>query len=249
MSLKQNSYRVLLWLLPTYQNPSPFTPTMVEHCVPQLSESGRVSLLYLLRRKQLISLVVVQSTWLVSLTALGHEALQAKFPALSRRSGQRQPRYLVTFLKPPSNDPSFRYLRTLLLEQRAVPIARGSYLLLRTPDQSLLTLTRQLYAGSVLITEVGQWIQGDELQIIGQDNSLADLLSAYSSISSQITQLLEKKHSENGLNVADKAELSSIFDRLFTILLEDDGLVGDYFPQVENASQLLKSLSELVTMG
>lgn len=249
MSLKKNSYRVLLWLLPTYNSPRQFSLQAVSFSLPETTQAGRLSLLYLLQRKGYISLLPTNSSWLVSLTALGYASLKTKFPAVFASHDQDNTKYLVTFLKAPKNDPSFRYLRTQLLEKHALQLSRGLYLFMERPDQALLDVTARLYAGAVLIVGLGEWIQGDEKQIIGYGKGLSDLFSAYSSISNQISRLLEKNSGKNGLNEADKKEVCSIYDRLFDLVSEDSGLVSRYYTQVESRTMMLEKLFELGTMG
>jgi len=78
---------------------------------------------------------------------------------------------------------------------------------------------------------------------------ISDLANTYSSISKEIDRLLEKKTIEKRAVNQSKIDISSIFDRLFTALQNDFGVLHEYYPQVQSGVDLVYSLQNLVAMG
>ena len=78
---------------------------------------------------------------------------------------------------------------------------------------------------------------------------MSDLANSYSSISKEITTLLEKETNIKGAVEQSKMEISSVFDRLFVSLVNDFGVIHEYYPHVPSGVDLVFSLQELSSIG
>lgn len=202
--------------------------TRIKWIVPQLTPAGVRSLLYGLERKQLILTRRQAGEIQYGLTTMGKTLIEAEIPALaSSDSTQSDQSSVLIFLQSPVNDRNFRYLRQFLLNQRWVSVSRGVFLYQARPSEVVLTTIQRLYAQSVVILRVGNWLWGDERLLIGQQTALNLADELYSGISREIKRLIEDILDQKELDDQSKMKINSVFDRLYTALNQDSSLVGD----------------------
>lgn len=248
--MKENTQKLLMWLhqphetqaQETSKNKQVSSQRTIEYdqlrlLLLDLTPGGRRSLIHHLSRKHLIrSERLPRATGRyphtqLSLTPHGATALATQFPvfATDRENWAGEWSALI-FLQAPSSDPHFRYLRALLLDHRAFQLRRGVYLHPGQFPAKIIDTCRDLYVGQVVITELAEWLFGDERSTINDHFMLSDLMSIYSGISSEINQLLTDKNQQKGLTDKFQRRIFSVFDRLFTALSQDVGLLGHYYP-------------------
>ena len=219
----------------------------VKKLLSKLSDSGLKSLLFLLNKKQLVSLEKINEELHISITSHGKRALETQFPAFSPRFYKWQGQWsVVVFLRPPKGDKNFRFLRKKLLSLHFLGLTRGVFLYPGEVPEQVLKLCDQLYRDSILILNIQDWIFGDELQVIGLKSGLLDAKDSYSSISKEISRLIEKNEQKKGLIKSSEEEIVSVFHRLYQVLDGDCGVGNYYFPQEDGFLTLLKKLQGTV---
>ena len=214
---------------------------------PELSRRGFDSLITLLKSRQwLLSSVLADGTY-VQLTQLGLEAIKAQFPALDGQTKNLTPDwYLVLFSTPPTGDPSFRYLRRLLLRHGAHQLGRSQYIFhLDIPSEVSITLQR-LYANSVYVCRVCEWIEGFISPRTLSQKQASDMMSISSGLSKQTDRLLIKFYSNKRLTVNDKKTINQLYDQLIFILKNAQLTQTIDSTLVESPSDLLARLQQII---
>lgn len=245
--MKENTKLILVWLYSERVGERWVSYDEAKRVLSKLSDSGLKSLLFLLNKKQLVSLEKINDETHMSITSHGKRALESQFPAFSPRFVQWQGDWSVMmFLTPPKGDKNYRFLRQKLLSFHFIGITRGVFVYPGDVPEEVIKLCDQLYRDSVVVLKNKEWVFGDDLKTIGMKSGLLDTKDAYSSISREISGLIEKNNSQKGLMKASEHEILSIYDRLYRTLEADCGLVGWYFPQETGFFSLLKSLQNLI---
>lgn len=247
--MKENAQRILTWLYPPDTTARWVEAAELALVAPDMTRGGLQSVLQYLQGRRRILLERFRGTQAVTITAHGMRALEAEIPAFSpaRRQWKREWQG-VFFLKAPAQDAHFRFLRRVLLEAGALPLARGMFIFPGALPERVLFELRNAYEGAVTVVTFRDWIFGDEKEIIGSLLSLSDLASTYSSISKEIDTLLASDTAINSFNHPQKLLFSSVFNRLFSALQTDTGLQKHYFPQVEGGVELLFSLQHISSL-
>jgi hypothetical protein len=244
--MKTNSKKLLLWLYPVKPGERRRVPYwQVPMILPDLTEAGRQSLIRVLADKQLLYSDDLAGYKRLSISSHGQSQLAADLPALRMQADDWQGEWTaVVFLQSPAADPSFRYLRSLLVKQQAFSLKRGLYLYPGQLPAVVNDTLHETYRKSVVVVKISDWQFGDEQIVIGQRTNFRDLIDVYSGISTEIESLLSKKVRVNSLSDQQKDKICSIFDRLYTSLETDLGLIPYYFPQVKTGLSLVNALKQ-----
>ncbi|PIY80838.1 MAG: hypothetical protein COY80_00780 [Candidatus Pacebacteria bacterium CG_4_10_14_0_8_um_filter_42_14] len=248
--MKKNS-QILLLSLFTQQSTQAYSLTVpqLRRLVPDLTDSGFRSLLHVLEKKLLISSERIQGRRRFYLTNDGKNALVGLFPSLDTSWQSWDGSWVcLVFLQAPKGDLQFRYLRSLLLEYRAVAISRGVYLYPRQLPAVVLEALQRLYIGSVLCFGVAEWQFGTERPIVVEKYTLESLLDIYSGVSKEARQLLSIENESLRLTVQQKSRIASLFDRLLSALTIDVGFMSYYFPGSPRGSEVLALVQRLFTL-
>ncbi len=243
--MKLSSKKVLLWLHPLFDRERRRVPfVQIELITPELTEAGRNSLVRHLESKQLLFTDELDDWTSLTISSHGQAEIESVFAPLRRLSEPWEGDWWqVLFLQAPSGDRNFRYLRTLLLEEDCFALKRGVYLHPGKLSEKLAGNLHNSYRQSVIVIECGQWQFGDEQNVIGQKAGLDDLLSIYSGISTELKDLLTKISNKKHLNVRQKTQIASIFERIVTTMEQDIDILPHYYPQTKTALQLLSDLT------
>jgi DNA-binding transcriptional regulator PaaX len=244
--IKENTKKTLVWCYPTSQDWRWVNQTRIKLVVPQLTPAGVRSLLYGLERKQLILTRRQAGEIQYGLTTMGKTLIEAEIPALAASdSTQIDQSSVLIFLESPASDRNFRYLRQFLLNQHWVSISRGVFLYPNRPSEVVLTTVQRLYAQSVVILRVSNWLWGDERLLIGQQSALNLADELYSGISREVKRLIEDLLDQKELDDQAKIKINSVFDRLYSALSQDFTLVSPVQPNQFSGRTLLAQLQLL----
>jgi len=231
---------MLIWLYPVDIKTRWVSYDELKFVLPDLSESGRQSLISYLVSKGEILTEKIGGELKVSLTAFSKKSLEEEFPAFSLDTDNWDSNWsLVCFLKSPKTDKNFRYLRNKLLFYKCIALSRGVFLFPGELPVSLTEMLNKLYKTSVTVLKAQKFVFGDELMIIGQKIGIFDNVELYSSISKELRQLLMKKTTNKGLTGQQKKHFFSLFSRLMDVFDFDYGLVKYYFPQEPHGREIL----------
>lgn len=248
--MKKNSQILLLSLFSEGgRQPLSLTVSQLRRLVPELSDSGFRSLLHVLEKKQMISSERDQGKRRFYLTNDGKNALVRLFPSLDPSWQSWNGSWVcLVFLQAPKSDLQFRYLRSLLVEHRAVALSRGVYLYPRQLPAIVLESLQRLYIGSVLCFSVAEWQFGTERPIVVEKYTLESLIDIYSGVSKEAKQLLGDENVSSRLTVQQKSRIASLFDRLLSALTSDLGFMNYYFPGSTRGSEVLILVQRLLTL-
>jgi len=218
--------------------------------LPELSASGRRSLLSLLIKQNLLergpSLQGGHGGETLLATQHAFDALEQQFPVFAFLRQPWQGRWtVIAFLESPQADPQFRHLRTKLLAFKAGQVKPGLYLYPGDLPTELMILLKQLYVGSVVVWDMSSWRFGDERRIVSSAFHFSDRIQALSGVSSEIDQLLGVRDPEKGLTQLKKKQLFMVFDRFQSILEEDVGILPFYYPQLPSYRHIFSHFFEL----
>lgn len=248
--MKINARKLLVWLYSSdSKNPLWSSYSELAQLLPDLTQAGLRSLVNLLAKGNKILVERVSGRARIGLTKGGYEELENLFPALSRkRSGWAGQWSCLLFLDAPASDKNFRYLRYLLIKEKAFQLSRGVYLYPDNFPERVLDVCRELYQLSVVVFGLKNWVLGEERKILVEKLQLLDLLENYSGVSNELDSMLGKIKDENELSEKDKKQLFSVFTRLFSIVEIDEGFLEHYFPDENNCKKLLKKLHFLSSL-
>ena len=248
--MKENSIRILTWLYPKDSSSRWVDVEELSLFLPNMTKSGLQSSLLFLQKRKRILLEKINSIQAVSITSYGMKSLEKEIPAFSQQRRQwKGDWWAIVFLKAPDHDKNFRFLRRVLLAEHSLPLTRGVFLFPGPITEKISYELRQSYEGLVMVAPFKNWTFGDDREIIGSILQMSDLANSYSSISKEITTLLEKETNIKGAVDQSKMEISSVFDRLFVSLANDFGVIHEYYPHVPSGVDLVFSLQELSSIG
>ena len=132
--MKDNSKKILLFLYPTKDEERWLTSSGIRRLLPDLTDAGFKSLLFLLEKKQFIKVDKTTNEFRYSLSSYGKSFLEDKFPALLAKSDKEQEAWkIIIFLDSPKTDKNFRYLRSFLTKNKAIALTRAVFSLSRKP--------------------------------------------------------------------------------------------------------------------
>ncbi len=243
--MKKTAQKLLLALYPTDTKAVWLDYDVLSFLTPEITAAGRRSLVAQVQKKSLVHVEHLQRTKF-RITQQGQHEIQAYFPALLGKEGWQGEWTFILFLSAPQQDPSFRYLRTLLLQRGAVIITRGGYVYPGLLPQEVLSLCQELYRDEVVITLLGKMIQGDIMALISHTYSLSDMFQTYSGISRETSSLIRRKQPLSELNNQQKDLIYTAFDRFFTALEQDPGILRYYYPDSPDPLSILNDFQDLL---
>lgn len=246
--MKENSKKLLLALYPVDTHFFQAPQEILSVVLPELSADGKRSLLYYLEKKQYLDVLKISNTTTIALTQKGVEAVEALFPALHEENRSWQGEWqCIVFKTAPKGDAQFRYLRTRVISEGAVTLARGVYCIPRSFSAELVSTLNSIYSNSVVMFSIKDWLLGSQRPIAISDFGVEDVVNGYSSISKQVSQLLGKRSEEKRLSSKSKEQLSQIFNRFYAVIREDKGLGTFYFPHEKPGQIVLKEIQQAFT--
>ena len=217
--------------------------------VPELTEAGFNSLLFLLSKRQFLIRNKLNQHFVYSLSTTGIKQLESQFPALLVAKQVWQGQWqLIVFLQAPSHDQHFRYLRRFLLNNACISLQRAVFIYPGQLPDIVWTELKTSYQRAVLVLNSTQWLLGDPRIVIGQKINLQDDLTAYSGISKELQRLIDLSANKKAFSRQSKVSFSSIFDRFIIILEQSSGLIRHYYPQVAGPIELLKQLQKIAQL-
>lgn len=244
--MRDNSKKILLYLLAAHQQPGLVPQEEIKLLVEGLSEGGKRSLLHVLEQRQVLVKEEVGTQTYYRLTQVGEQELKAQFPALFTSYQDWDGSYTqILFLEAPHSDAGFRYLRQFLLDRQFVALQRGVYLRPGELDAETSLTLEKLYRGHVYVYQLQKWLLGDERQFLNNTYILQDIANTYSGVSNEISQMLNKKNKSLAASHQLKQQFLSVFDRYLTVLDHDLGLISFFYPQTQDASQILAQIKAL----
>lgn len=245
--MKKSTKKLLLLLYsPDLYSPQYFAVKQLSWVLPDLSDSGRRSLLYWLEQKGLIHSLRRSGGLQVSLTELGKQQLELELPALQSPSDIKAEWHLMLFKTAPTSDPNFHFLRALALKNGALPVGRGIYAFFSKVPAIVLETCRTKYATAVAIGGVSNWEVGNLRDVAVAHYRLLDLSHLYSGVSKEISELLIRKYAEKELNDRSNIINFSLYSRFFANVCEDSGLVQYFFPHTPRVGDILRDFQTLL---
>lgn len=257
--MKDNAKKImLLSYAPQTPQPLPITYQHLKLFLPHLTGSGLRSLVAALKRDGHIEVERVVDQTLIRLTNQGRQEVEAQFPFFRHQDAEDSQTAAASasdggiswatliFLQAPPGDQQFRYLRSLLVKYRAISLIRGVYLYPFHFPPLVMDECRSRYSDSVVIGQLQKWSIGDDRAIAINHFHVLDLIQSYSGISKDIDRLIERKKLFRELNHQEKNLLCSLFDRWYSNIQEDYGLIHYYFPHVSDGPELLNRLQSLL---
>lgn len=250
--MKKNTQMVLLSLYYDV-NSSTIHRVPVERLqwlTPELTDGGFRSLLHVLRKQKLITVQKALGVSRASITHYGAKQLEAEFPALNSRWDSWDGSWdCMVFLSAPSFDKQFRYLRNLVVSEKAFPLSRGVYLAAHSFSQRVVSECVESYFGNVTIFSVGSWKVATEAEIIISHYGLQDVAEASSGISKEVSSLIEAVDTKKRLLEKQKESIYLVYDRVNEILLEDPGFCTFYFSDAPSLKNTLYTLNHFLSIG
>lgn len=247
--MKKNTKKLLFLLHTPEEDLTKLPLKLVREVFAHLSDGGFRSWIFHLKGEGLVFVEQRPEDQYAYLTSKGQRAVRQLFPCLNPQWDQWDGSWqLLLFLKAPKGDRQFRYLRQLLLTERAMPLSRGSYLLPMTCSERVMHECQMRYADAVAIGTVKNWLYGLEDPVIVSYYDLNAKALLYSSIGKDIMQLLTQIGAKKRLINTQKKQLLSQLDRLFECALDDPGFLRKYFPEVEDARALLPKVHQLLLL-
>lgn len=215
--------------------------------VPELTKEGFRSLVYLLEKKELLQSVVLEGTIYFISTDKAQQMIKAQFPALETLNEEVSLDWtVIVFSEPPKGDAQFRYLRTKVIQEGGMALARGVYVLATKLSAQFKQTIESLYRDNVYMFSIGKWYFGAENPIIMKHFHISDTLNSYSSISKEVGELLVIFEAKKRLTNNAKEAFCNIYVRWFEILSEDRGLASRYFPQHVSGVQILRQFQQIL---
>jgi DNA-binding transcriptional regulator PaaX len=237
--MKENNKKILLFLYPSRNEPVWLSLNELHNLLPQLSQKGLQSALFLLDKKEYLRIDKNQVQTHYSLSSYGKSYLEDIFPALCEHDEIQSHWSIVIFLQAPQTDKNFRYLRSYLSQNKAIALTRAVYLYPGSISDQIKTELQHSYRNAVLVLKISQWLFGDDFKVIGQKAQLNDLSELYSSISKELDRLINIRLNKKSFTQQEKMSFFSVLSRFLSILHIDPALLKLYFPQVESARELL----------
>jgi len=257
--MKDNAKKIMLLSYePANLKPLSLTYEHLKLFLPHLTGSGLRSLIVALKRTGYLEVERVVDVTSIRLTNRGRQEVESNFPfLLNQASGSGGPSTensvdaeipwaTLIFLQSPPGDLQFRYLRSLLVKYRAINLARGVYIYPFHFPSAVIDECSSRYSDAVVIGHLQKWLIGDDRQIAINHFHILDLIQSYSGISRDIDRLIERKKLFRELNNQEKKLLSSLFNRWYSNIQEDYGLIPFYFPHVNDGRVLLKRLQAVL---
>lgn len=212
---------------------------------PQMTAAGRRSQIsFLVRRGWLTKKTLAGQNWLTGSTYSDQLVRQS----LAAFNGFTRPErwLLVVCLRSPEFDPQFKRLGAFLLGLSGCRISRGIYLVPDWYKHQIQDRIGLKYRSSVVIFDSGEWLVGDQSQLLSQWYAVADRVSIYSGISSEISSLLDDSQVSMSWSDQQKSHFVSVFDRWWELVSREDGLGPHLDSRVPNLVHLLSSLQQLL---
>lgn len=248
--MKKNAQKILLALYKSRAEvPTTLDVSRLRKVVPDLTETGYRSLLLYMSNKDYIFRERILGSTSVGITELGQRSLTAIFPALDTSWDTWKGEWVVLlFLTAPKTDLHFRYLRSLLIQENALPITRGVYLTARSFSDKILREVEVSYPKSIALLSVNSWLKGVDRPLIFSYYGITGLVDSYSGISKEIDLLLEKKAQNKDSFNQSKFNLVSVIDRLLDCLRQDPGFHKFYFPDTPGGAEMIRKMQSLIAL-
>ena len=104
------------------------------------------------------------------------------------------------------------------------------------------------YLANVLLFRIQSWKIGTQASFVIDKYGLVDLVETYSGISSEVSRLIEIVGREKRLIYKHKKDISLVYDRVMSVLLEDPGFCSFYFAEVPKPTSIVSNLHSLISL-
>lgn len=246
--MKNNTRKLLLFLYPKLKERYALPLSSLELICPDLTNSGRLSLVKLLEKRGWVLLLNQpdkQKT--ISLTSLGRAALEREIPLLLPKNSDELKRWTgVLFCQSSKRDPEFRNLRRLIINNGGLALSRGMYLFAGGLPVKLQNVVSSLYEQQISIFTIDEWIFGKDPALLFDKSGLARIVDLYSSVSKEADELLSISDNNKSLNNKRKKQIESLIQRLYDNSLEDCALVQRFYPDMFPIGVVLEKVQKLL---
>lgn len=247
--MKKNSLKLLVCLYTDSDSQFSLAQSVLHYLLPDISESGRRSLSYLLEQRHYIYTHSSQGTSVLTATEAARATVRSQFPSLRNDWDSWEGDWsLLLFLQSSEVDPQFRNLRRVLVQEHAYPLKSGVYITPGNFTPKVIAMVESLYGTSVLIGSLKSWSHGFEPAVLFNDLGIFGIMDIYSGISKEVNQLLRSAFASNSLSNKEKKRLFLVFDQYIENLLVDPGFIGYYFSHSISSIQLLKQFQQLFSL-
>jgi hypothetical protein len=188
---------------------------------PELSPSGRRSLVSLLVKKRIIEPTLDMedpNKAYFHLTEFGKREAARIYGGILGTSLSETP-YCLLLLEAPDHDPNFLLLKKRIAQFGAIPANSKAYLFLSKPTEELLSLLEKKYFYQTAVFQIGEWRGGDLKQLIQKNSASKDALYSLSGISRQVGELIHMEIPYFIANHQSYFDIFSAYDRFFSLLL------------------------------
>ncbi len=247
--MKKSSLKVLISLGALGLHSAHLDENYLSVIVPELSINGQRSLIYHLKRSFLVEQFrPAKGIKSLRITTGGMRVLKAEFPALFPENGKRAGWHCMVFVKPPKNDPAFRYLRSQVIADGGINLTRGVYLKQSPYSTKLMMMCDKLYAQAISIFLIDSWIFGFDSLYLEKMQGADTHFSLLSGVSSEITQLLSKISKDNIAQYQRKKLIEGLLERYYAITLNYPYFTNNEFSQYISTSNVYLQVGELLKL-
>lgn len=211
--------------------------------VPELSSSGKRSLISYLKKNQYLLEYQINNTKFLSLSKKAYREISVEMPFILRTEWQGEWMMMI-FNKAPLFDKNFRNLHKQLIKIQARLLQRSVYLYPAPLPDLFLDNLRNDYQNNLFLFTIQQVDESFNENFYFDQKEIQDLLNIYSGISKELNDLLASIKLQNrGINSIKKV-LVSCYERLTEYALKENGVIKYYFPTVQSSEELFKKWFE-----
>jgi hypothetical protein len=194
----------------------PILYTHLEYLWPEITAGGRRGLVAYLQKQRLITIDYVSKQAQISISAIGRAWVEEEYFS-EKKEHSHQGSIVLLYPGVLTTEPKVRQLKALL-RQELIELGPRTFFSQSPLSEALISQLRRRFFSLVAVMSIGNWQMGDPNTFINyylQKNSESNLISG---VSSQITELIEKKITFSSASDQSKLQIFSLLDRLFEII-------------------------------
>ncbi len=247
--MKKNTETILQALYPAKNSAWGLPVSVIGDFLPHLTDGGKRSILHLLKQDGSITVTQVGQSSYAYCTDRGRQRVEQRFPALSARWDTWDGLWgCCVFVRALSFDQQFRYLRQLALKEGLFAVSRGVYFAPFPFSPVLMQELADRYAAATAVFTIAEWQFEREQSFVLRELGISDVLTAYSSISTEIEQLLAQLRGITTASDRQKTHIRTVFNRFWEALGQDPGFASYYDPLHRSPGSLLARLQLLTQL-
>ena len=217
--MKINAQKMLVFLFSDESDSFAGNYQHLRYLFPDLSETGLRSVIYALKKEDLILVERSAKETSFILSPKGRVVLKKLFPVLGSQSSELgATSSCLVFGLAPSHDPHFRNLRQILLQRGFIPVNKGVYLSFQTIPSSVVELLTEKYFSAVYFFSIEKWLIENQFLLLQEKYQLYDIKESLSGISREIQALIENKYAFSQRNHQRNLKIFSVYDRIFLLI-------------------------------